>query len=251
MTPRVLRIAALPVGLVFDGAVVVATWRHRGWTGGDMLWRFGAEVLGYLVALGGYVALACWAQRWKLRSSRLYADGRRFVATGSALVFGPITIMYVALGTSISVTVPFADDPASTAVPKMAAVQSLFLLMALVPALGHAPAVWLTPAGIEIRRALSLRRISWDALQPGAIFVQQRKHPRYLTLGLIGAPVTGWPPTEPVPVGQLATDPYQLAAAINLYAAHPDRRHAVGTKDELVRLYADLDQDAPRAGMLR
>ncbi len=237
MSPRALRVAAIPSALIAGGVSVGSgTFAPQG-SG-----RFVVGLAGFAAVLAVY---AGWTRRSigaakRSGSGGLWPDAQRgrFLAGTwpRTLVIPAYAYGYVA-GHAVAGNVRrdygYGLDRFDVIIAVLA-----FVVMVMI-ALVDPTAVGLTRTGVLIRRELRGRTYAWDEIRSAAVSGAGRR--RQLTVYLHGPLIDGrFTPSAGIAVRDLWADPYRLATAINVYAADPDRRAEIGDPAELDRLSRDI-----------
>nr|BFE62342.1 hypothetical protein GCM10020063_068680 [Dactylosporangium thailandense] len=161
----------------------------------------------------------------------LRVRGDAFVVPGSPVLMGRLTMGWALLG-----TVFLESDPGLSPTTRFGINAGAFLVIAgaALPLL-RGPRIVVTPAGLNIR-AGGRRVLAWDDLvrvPANPLPIPVRAPKLALSIRRPGRPEPGW---LLVPLELLAVEPVFLGTVVEHYVEHPDRRGAIGTKEEYTRL---------------
>ena len=238
VSPRAARAAALPFALLAIALrLVVAFWLE------PLSLRVAPQAVGFLLAMGGFVASAGLPLGSYLRLTRrarmlpaafdIDAVGRQFIAPATPRWFAPWTVFggWI-VGNLVAVAcVPDAHVPYVTGVAAVAGLVSITIV-----ALRQRPLLALTAAGITDHRPVKCLTIKWDELVPGGPQLPATRNPRQLTVHSWTASTTEAFTPQHLRVRDWHVDPAFLAHTIRTYVEHSKRRDAIGTAAELARL---------------
>lgn len=223
--PQPVRVVALLCGLL---ALGLRVWQTL-W-----LWPRTGALLWMLALIGGLAApivlFFVVTGRFAKRGRRMVVDPvrRRFVVPGSARLMGLVSILIMANAGACAVAF---GDLALSAV-------GVFLFVVIAWWLLYTQPVYVVfdAHSIRVRQFFSREEMLWE--QVGSVT------PRRFGGGLN---VRTRPPLNReivVPARLLQADPAWLRAVVEQYAAHPDRRAAIGTPQEMRRLGTLASPDA-------
>ncbi|GAA0723556.1 hypothetical protein Drose_09800 [Dactylosporangium roseum] len=163
--------------------------------------------------------------------SALRIRGDAFVVPGSPVWLGRLSMGWALLGTLFLESDPSLPLGVRIAVNTGA---GLFIAAAAIPLL-RGPRIVVSPSGLAIR-AGGRREVAWDDLVrvPATPLPLTVRSPKLaLSIRRPGHPEPGW---LLIPLELLAVEPVFLGSVVEHYVEHPDRRPAIGTREEYARL---------------
>lgn len=242
MSPRAVRLAAIPIALLAFGLRLAITfwWTPLTWRlttpGRSIVLLFGGYVVGAVIPFSIYALVAWWAAR---PPADLRVRAGTFVApsTATASATNAILLMFLAGGLIVTERVPNADAmrlaQLDFALPLSIIAAGVFTLLAAAILFMDRPRAILTPDALIVK-GLWTRSVRWEELAPGGPNWPQPGRLRSLVLYRRQAPAAV---PASVPVMRMHVDPAFLARAIRHYVEHAADRAGIGTDEGLRRLH--------------